>query len=222
DLLLIMIFSLYLEVRLRDETSIQEAEQRAAAAEARLTEERAALAAERVQLAEAARESNRRLADVVAQQSRAADLIAELFDVPEHLVDDALRPLPAGSPPRTADEIERLRQRFRDLAALRGSDVIEHLFSYDELRKRADIWTLRIRANGELVFSSDAAHSHTFRAKTPAEFASRLFDRYKTLAQPKGLVILLVSYGDARADARQAVIDGLPEAIRQMREDQRG
>src|SRR5690606_13175483 len=129
DLLLIMIFSLYLEVRLRDETSVDAAEQRAAAAEARLTEERAALAVDRERLAATARENEQRLDDVVAQQQRAANLVAELFDVPQNLIDDALRPLPAGSPPRTADEVERLRQRFRDLAALRGSDVIEHLFS---------------------------------------------------------------------------------------------
>jgi hypothetical protein len=221
DLLLIMIFSLYLEVRLRDETSVSKAQQRAAAAEQHLADERAALADERKRLAAASVENQRRLDDVVARQQRVADIVAELFDVPQELIDEALKPLPAGTPPRTDQEIERLRQRFRELAALRGNDVVEHLLSYDELRKRADIWTLRIEANGSLIFSN-GEHSQRFRADTPSEFASRLFDRYKSLAQPKGLVILLVSYGDARADVRQAVIDGLPEAVRQMREDQRG
>ncbi|MGC1276320.1 MAG: hypothetical protein WBC44_21665 [Planctomycetaceae bacterium] len=221
DLLLIMIFALYLEVRVREETQADQAESRIAASEQQLEAERARLAAERERLAAESIEIQRRLNDVVEQQRHAANLVGELFDVPQELVDEALKPLPAGAPPRTPQEAERLRERFAQLAALRGPEVIEHLFSYDELRKRADVWTLRIRANGEIAFSN-GQQTQLFRADAPAEFASRLFDRYKTLAQPKGLVVLLVSYGDARADVRQAVLDGLPEAVRLMRDDQLG
>lgn len=221
DLLLIMIFSLYLEVRVREERKAEQAEARIATQEQELATERQALAAEREQLAAETAELEGRVEDVVEQQRRAADLVAELFDVPQELIDEALEPLPAGAPPRPPEEAERLRQRFRELASLRGPDVIEHLLSYEELRKRADVWTLRIRANGEIALEA-GGRTQSFRAATPEEFASRLFDRYKTLPQPKGLVVLLVSYGDARADVRQAVIDGLPEAVRLMREDQRG
>lgn len=225
DLLLIMIFSLYLEVRERGETQERQAEQRIAAreaeqeqrftaAEANLVAERAALAAERV-------ESGTRVADAFEQQRRAADLIAELFAVPQDLVDEALRPLPPGAPQRSPEDTDRLRERFRAVAALRGPQVVEHLLTHEELRKRADVWTLRIRGNGEIVLST-GDRTLAFRASTPAEFATRLFDRHKTLPQPKGLVVLLVSYGDARADVRQAVLDGLPEALRLMREDRLG
>ncbi len=225
DLLLIMIFSLYLEVRERAETQEQQAEQRLvareeeqdrrlAAGEAKLESERSALAAEREEL-------QGRVADAIEQQRRAADLTAELFAVPQELVDEALRPLPARAPPRSAEETERLRERFRELAALRGPQLVEHLLTHEELRKRADVWTLRVRGNGEIVLST-GDRTLNFRAVTGDEFASRLYDRHKTLPQPKGLVVLLVSYGDARADVRQAVLNGLPEAIRLMREDRLG
>ncbi|HEX6986337.1 MAG TPA: hypothetical protein VF170_13225 [Planctomycetaceae bacterium] len=232
DLLLIVIFAQYLEVRqqagretVRLERRIaereREVERRLSAAEAELAAERGRLAARERSLDAETAELRTRLGDVVEQQRRAAELVAELFDVPQELVDEALAPLPPGVPPRSAADIERLRQQFQELAELRGAEVVEHLFSYDELRKRADIWTLRIRATGEIVFST-GDRTQSFRAATRAEFASRLFDRYKTLPQPKGLVVLLVSYGDARADVRQAVLDGLPEAVRLMREDRLG
>jgi hypothetical protein len=216
-----MIFSLYLEARVRQERETEQAASRFAALEAEMEAGRAALTGERERLARESAELQERLDDVVTQQERAAGLVAELFDVPPDLIDQALRPLPAGTPPRPAAETERLRERFRELARLQGPQVVEHLLSYDELRKRADVWTLRIGENGQLTFSTGAA-THSFRAASAQEFASRLFDRYKTLPQPKGLVVLLVSYEDARADVRQAVIDGLPEAIRLMREDQLG
>jgi len=224
DLLLIMVFSLYLEVREREErqeqrTAQQQAEaaeqdRRLAAAEKRLATERAALTTER-------EEMRRRVDDVVEKQRRAADLVAELLAVPQALVDEALRPLPAGTPPRSPEEEERLRKRFAELASLRGPEAIELLLTHEELRKRADVWTIRVLGNGEIVFST-GDRTQTFRASTPTEFATRLYERHKALPQPKGLVVLLVSYGDARADVRQAVLNGLPEAVRLMREDRLG
>lgn len=232
DLLLIMTFAMFLETRVRAERQEQRTTQQLAEREREqdreLEEERRAVAAERERLAErerqlaaAGEESQTRVADVVDQQRRAADLVAELFAVPQELVDAALRPLPAGTQARSPEETERLRERFRELASTRGPQLVEHLLTHEELRKRADVWTLRIRENGEIVFST-GDRTQTFRASTPAEFASRLYDRHKTLPQPKGLVVLLVSYGDARADVRQAVLNGLPEAVRLMREDRLG
>ncbi len=239
DLLLIVIFAQYLDVT-------QQAKRESISAEQQITERRAelergyaklrreikqqqaALAAERERLARntAASEAKveqaeQNVDDVVAQQQRAADLIAELFNVPAELVDQALAPRPAGSPQRSSQDVERLRERFHELASQRGSEVIEHVLSYDELRKRADVWSLRIEKTGEILFEADGVRQ-AFRAATPAEFSAKLYDRYKTLEQPKGLVIILVSYGDARADVRQSVLNGLPEAVRLMREDRLG
>ena len=239
DLLLIVIFAQYLDVQQQAdrqalqsvrqvEAARQELEAAAAVERQTLRAGQADLADERERLVEARREldSERaeiatRVADMAAQQRRAADLVAELFNVPQALIDETLRPLPAGVPPRSPQETQRLCDRFAELSQLRGAEVIEFLLSYDELRKRADVWTLRLEATGEILFTA-GEREQRFRAAAPEDFAARLFDRYKTLPQPKGLVVLLVSFGDARADARQAVVAGLPDAIRRLREDRLG
>ena len=239
DLLLIVIFAQYLEVTQQVERESISAERQVAERQSELEreyaqrrkeveQERNSLAAERHRLAQSTAASDakvesaeQKLDDVVEQQRRAANLIAELFRVPRELVEQTLAPRPAGAPPRSSQDIDRLQDRLRELASLRGSEVVEHLLSYDELRKRADIWTLRIEEMGGIVFSAGDVEQR-FRAATPAEFSAKLYDRYKTLEQPKGLVIILVSYGDARADVRQAVLNGLPDAVRLMREDRLG
>lgn len=239
DLLLIVIFAQYLDVTQQAKRESISAEQQIADRRVELErgyaklrrevkQQQTALAAERQRLAQNAAASEAKVEqaeqnvdDVVAQQRRAADLIAELFNVPAELVDQALAPRPAGTPQRSSQDVERLRERFHELASQRGSAVIEHVLSYDELRKRADVWSLRIEKTGEILFEAGGVRQ-AFRAATPAEFSAKLYDRYKTLEQPKGLVIILVSYGDARADVRQSVLNGLPEAVRLMREDRLG
>lgn len=239
DLLLIVIFAQYLDVQqqaqrqaeatsrqlavgqreLQQERILRDAQYETARRE--LTEARQKLADQEVELQQREADIEQRVQDVVSQQSRAAEMIGELFDVPADLIEQALKPLPADAPPRSAAETQLLRERFAELADKRGAEVIEHLLSYEELRKRADIWSLRIHAQGTITFTA-VGKSQVFRASNADEFAAELFSRYKTLPQPKGLVVILVSYGDARADVRSAIFDGLPQAIRLMREDRLG
>ena len=236
DLLLIVIFAQYLDVQQQAERQSEAVSQQLAAgreelrgaftareaelntAKERLEAERQELIARAAELDRRAETMTRRVEDVVSQQRRAANLMGELFDVPQELIEEALKPLPADAPPRTAAQTERLRERFAKLAEMSGTEVIEHVLSYDEIRKRADVWTLRIESNGLIRFTADG-QTQSFRAATSEDFSRELFARYNMLPQPKGLVVLLVSYGDARADVRQAVLRGLPDAIRLMQED---
>lgn len=239
DLLLIVIFAQYLDVQQQANQQSEavsrqlaagrdELRRRAASAQQELAAARAKLEANRQELADRQAELDRRaetmddrLQDVVSQQRRAASLMAELFDIPATLVEQALKPLPPAAPPRSDAQIERLRKRFNELAQLNSTALIEHVLSYDELRKRADVWTLRIAANGVITLTA-GGQSQSFRASSQEEFVEELLQRYRTLPQPKGLVVIMVSYGDARADVRQAVLRGLPTAIDNMQDDQLG
>lgn len=228
DLLLIVIFAQYLAVQ---QEAVQQSEavseeltagrQKLADVRAQLQEKQQALSNRDAELDRRAKTIDDQLEDVVSQQRRAANLMAELFDIPAALVEQALKPLPPAAPPRTEAQIERLRQRFNKLAQLKGTEVIEYILSYDELRKRADVWTLRIAANGEITLNA-GDQIQSFRAANQQEFIEELLQRYRTLPQPKGLVVIMVSYGDARADVRQAVLRGLPTAIDRMQDDQLG
>ncbi|MEX0703190.1 MAG: hypothetical protein WD069_13935 [Planctomycetales bacterium] len=234
DLLLIVIFAQYLEVQQTAtdsrETIVRDAGAEAAAAEA-ASAERARLAQLERQLgelrllddeerrAQALREMELRAAldRAVAQQAAIGELVGELFRVPADVVEQALAA--KNLPGRTPEEIERLRQEFRELGRQRGREVFEHLVAFEELSKRSEIWKLTV-AGGNSIALQAAGGTHSFRARTPEEFADRIFRQYKTLPQPKSLVLVLVIYRDeATAETLFAVQQGLPPALDRMRQD---
>jgi hypothetical protein len=49
-----------------------------------------------------------------------------------------------------------------------------------------------------------------------------MFERYRTLPQPKSLVIVVLSYGNVRAAAYEAALTGLPTVIEKMQADAAG
>ena len=120
DLLLIVIFAQYLDVQQQARRQSVEVEQQASARERQLTQryaalesnlerERKSLAQEREALSSREQEAARRveqisqqLEDVLEQQRRAADVVAELFNVPQELIDETLKPQPTDAPPRAA------------------------------------------------------------------------------------------------------------------------
>ena len=230
DLLLIVIFAQYMDVR--DQTTAVQA--RAAEREQRLehTEEslaslraayeeaRTALQRERQQLA-AFREENEQLSETARrlreQQQQIGELAAEMFRVPPEILEQALRPAGSLSP----SELEELRQQFRELGEMRGDEMVDHLLTYSELRKRADVWEIHVAENGVMRLDTGERIAQ-FRAETPEQFAARLFEQYKSLPQPKGLVVMMLSWGEARALWREAALQGLPLAAMRMRDDAAG
>lgn len=239
DLLLIVIFAQYMEVRETSARQVADIQQQVAAieqaAERQLQQARAAhqqaqdrLRAEfeaeqdRLRQQQARADELQALIDqLLAQQQRAGDTAAELFQLPPEVVEEALAPLAAADPPRTPAQIEEIRKRFAEAAQMRGQQVIKHLLTYDEVRKRCDVWEIYIRPNGEILFVTGDQH-FTFRARDAKDFEIQLFNRYKTLPQPKDLVILLVSYGETPFRYRESVLNGLPHAAARMREDSNG
>lgn len=239
DLLLIVIFAQYMEVR---DTSQQQRTELMRAADAKVAQieeqtaqQRRALEAEQQRLAqrEATRsERERRLQNTnveleqtlertLRQQSSAGDLIAELFQVPEELLDQVLQP---GSPfqtARSAEEMARLREEFEEMSQLRGRAVIKHLLTFGEIRKRCDIWEIYIDDNSVISFDA-GVHSSEFRAEGDDEFETKLFQRYKSLTQPKSLVVIIVSWGDVKRGTVRAVLQGLPSVTDRMRSDSNG
>ncbi|MDA0282836.1 MAG: hypothetical protein O3B86_05730, partial [Planctomycetota bacterium] len=110
---------------------------------------------------------------------------------------------------------------FRSFSEQKPGESVRHLLTFEEMRKRCDIWEIYINDTGMAVFSG-SGQTHTFRAETAQEFAAEIYERYKTLPQPKSLVIMLLSYGDVKASIYEAAIDGLPVVAERMRTDQSG
>ncbi|HTI52200.1 MAG TPA: hypothetical protein VL475_14655, partial [Planctomycetaceae bacterium] len=119
---------------------------------------------------------------------------------------------------RAPDEAERIRKTLKMLAANRTSEAVRHILTLAELEKRCDIWQVHIRDDGVFDFKADDRRGR-FRADTSERFASELFKQYKGLPQPKSLVLILLSWGDAELKSRAAATGGLEIAADRMRTD---
>tara|TARA_R110002072_G_scaffold302710_2_gene487829 strand:- start:458516 stop:459361 length:846 start_codon:yes stop_codon:yes gene_type:complete len=155
------------------------------------------------------------------QRDTIANLVAALFDLPDETINELIRTRTPENVRLTPEQVKRLREEFKSFSKQNPGESVRHLLTFEEMRKRCDIWELYINDTGKTVFSG-SGQSHTFRAETAEEFSDELYERYKTLPQPKSLVIILLSYGDVKASVFEAAIDGLPVVAERMRTDQSG
>lgn len=247
DLLLIVLFAQYLELRegedrrstafaarqadLGSEVSALQARHAAdlekfaaersveAARLATSDERRTALERELRSVDEERSELAARLERALARQEQIGNVLRDAFRIPPEVVARVLSP--ENGTTRSSEEIARLQAAVRELAEKRGRDVVRHVLTVEEIRKRCDVWELHVRDN-DLIVLATGERSVEFRADAPESFTTRLFDRYKSLPQPKGLVIILVSYGDATVGTVRAVLDGLPAAVSRLQADSGG
>jgi len=155
------------------------------------------------------------------QRDLVGELVQELFQLPDSIIDPLLKSKADPESEKAKEEIERIKKQLQELAGGKAEDVVKHFLTYDELTKRSDIWELYLTENG--VFRLKIGDQTTdFRADSAETFVDRFFAIYKTVPQPKSLVIILFSYGDAKASTRFAATQGLPLISERMRADSSG
>lgn len=245
DLLLIVIFAQYLEIEQKStaESEAQAAREARQQFELRQSREQLkftqdVLAATRAfhdnteqQLAElknqqqASRDEQQdlltKLSEVGSQRDRIVSALKQAFAGSSEEIVQLLEQLahsPGTPQPISPESIQKLADQVaqappRDLALL--------LLAYEEIRKRCDIWELHLDSQGIFTLF-DGNTRHSFRASSSEDFQRRLFDLYKSLPQAKSLVILLVSYGEVRADLRQNMLMSMPIVTDRMRNDASG
>ena len=214
DLLLIIIFAQFMEVR--DATARTEIEVREQASQRLFEMEKEHQL--RLQDVEAhRRELTQRFEDILRQQEGAGNVLSQIFDVPDNVIADILR-LRNPRQPRTAAEQNAIQQRIDQFRERNGRSIIKHLMTWDEVRKHCDVWELYVAENGTFQLSS-GAEKREFRGQSPAEFSQRMYDAYKSFDEPKSLVVILVSYGDASFKIRRLAINSMPEVVARMRTD---
>lgn len=241
DTLLIVLFLQYVDARQKHETSLSLAaaatrDRDRAAAELLLVQgrhreilqelERAqaglqGLAAESLAREVHAAEAEAEIERLRAQQRVLGELVTELFRLPQEQLQAVLDP--ARDPPLASSpaQLEQLRARFREMASSSPGAMIRHLLSYEEVRKRCDLWDLFIDASG-IARVDTGATAFQFRV-VPDEFEDQFFRRYKSLPQTKDLVIILLSV-DRRSQRQfvQPVRAALPRLVDRMRQDSGG
>lgn len=226
DLLLIVMFALYLDmqtraeqqtrqdVQVRDELNVQLAE-----TERQILELRAQLEAMsgRVELAtQRASEADR----FRSQRDMIGEMVAEMFRLPEGTVEKALQEATKGPGP-SASDLTQMRQRWKSLARGQAPQVVEHLLTFGELKKRVDLWEVYLTDTGVLRATVGERRLER-RAESAEDVATALFDFYKSLPESKGMVLVLVTYGDAKFKSLKATLDGLPLALERIRQDAGG
>jgi hypothetical protein len=216
DLMLIVIFAQYMAM---SEQS-QHDEARAAQLVADAEQQSRLLAAERADVAAQRREAELIAEKAFDQRDLVGQLASELFNLPDDTLAKLLRQRFPDDPPSDA-EIAAMTEEFRRLKSGRGQELVRHLLTFNELRKRCDVWELYVSETGVTTFKTGGSKSE-FRASTTAEFAGELFARYRTMPQPKSLVLIVLSYGDVRATTYEAALTGLPLAIDRLQADAAG
>ncbi|ELP30907.1 hypothetical protein [Rhodopirellula baltica] len=217
DLLLIIVFAQFLEMRETSQEQTQEIEQERQA----LLDEQTMWRAERDQ---AVADRNMALATQQANTqdvSRALEMLRGWLNLDAESSEQANLRSTADS----GDVIARAIERSRQLASADPNTLIRFLVGHDELLKRAEVWTVHARETGDVVFDA-SGYTETFRlesrrqAQRTEEIADRLFAAYKQSPQPKGLIVVLVSYAPRSvAGVYQPLIDAMPATLERLRAD---
>ena len=249
DLLLIVIFAQYLEIeqtadQIQQQTAAQQAQsqfalrqtmdqleftrqvldatqQQRSQAERKLEELRTLRQSEQATAETENQELTTRLQDVSRQRDRILQIVRQLYASSSEELRKMLDQLATGSNIPSPVSPEQIQAMAEQVASAEPRELATFLMAYEEIRKRCDLWELHLDPQG-LVHVFDGTNRHKFRVGTAEDFQRQLFDLYKSLPQTKGLVILLVSYGEVRADMRQNVLLSLPAVTERMRADAAG
>lgn len=238
DMLLIIIFAQYLELDGMDTERSLEADRKVAAIQQefeRSESDREALLVafdeltrkltEKLRELESARQEVTRIQDSAenfrVQRDALADLLPEMFSLTDEQILQLIKTRAPENTQRSKEQIERLRDEFKKLGSKKPDAALRHLLTFDEMRKRCDLWQVYVADSGIITLSANRK-IYEFEAETPDAFVAEMFQRYKLLPESKGLVILLVSHGDISAGVHEAMTKGLPIATRQMADDSKG
>ncbi len=224
DLLLIVMFAQYVEIRATAQKQTQEVQATQEQSQAQLDEA--------IRQLVALREKIRSLEDQVeeadlrasaaekyrVQRDLIGEMVGDVFNIPEAALKQLLQQSRTTGPGPSNDDLTQAQAKWKAIIGNPGPAIVDHLLTFGEMRKRVDIWELYIQDNGTTVLTV-GPKKQSFRAENAAAFSSRLFDAYKALPEPKSMVMVMLSYGDAQFGIRKAALDGVPAALERIRTD---
>ncbi len=220
DLLLIVMFSQYIENRHRNvalQASIAAREQEVDVRRQQLEDE---VAEQKKSLDQLAKTYDERFHSIINQHHQIGSILAESLNLPGNVMAEVLKLRTSGSVD-DADRLEGASQRLQELMQARGEEVFRFMLRVDEMQKHVTIWEVCVQENGQ-AFITDSEQSFTADFSSEAELASRLFESSKSFSEPKTLVVVLLTWGDAQAGARRRATDAMPLLMEQLRRDAAG
>ncbi len=124
---------------------------------------------------------------------------------------EAVRLALADVPP---DDLARLLAELRQLKDKGPTEIIQYLREAAELRKRADIWEVHVAADDSIrIRVKDRVVAEAIFVTSQDDFLKQVLPLLRRQEEPKSLVILLVSWSDARLDTRSHVLAGVGQIV---------
>ncbi|TWU42316.1 hypothetical protein [Novipirellula artificiosorum] len=236
DLLLIIVFAQYMDVQRSKQVTQIQTQHQLASTRQRLEEEyqhqvsllnktHEELMQQNQWLREAKQQAIAMAEAASLRQQRSEGLLKNMLKLNADVLDEAL------SPAESTETLDRAIETTEMLQSMDGTELLRFFAGYAELLKRAEIWTLHVSDRGDIELQSSSPNAPTqgFRLEAATqiereqEFLDRLRSVYSQLPQPKGLVVILVSYNPrATAGNFQPVLDGMPAAIEWLGTDSGG
>ena len=145
-------------------------------------------------------ESQQRSVDREQHQIREqfGEVVRELFRIPEVTLNKIVQPRSKNEAGGLSPaEIAELKARFQQLATSNGDQVVDHLLTFQEMRKQFDVWEFYL--NEDVVL--------------------QLRNRFPPT---KNSVLILCSYGDCQLSHRLSLTRGLPAISSRLRQDGQG
>lgn len=210
DLLLIVMFSQYIENRHRNDMAQQELESERTALKSELQKVQDEVRQRRADLDE-------RFNSIIEQHHQVGSLLAESLNLPGAAMAEVLKLRTAGATDDAA-RLEEASGRLRTMMDGRGEEVFRFFLKVDEMQKHVSIWEVHIQQNGQAMIT-DGDQSFAADFATEPEFASRMFEHSKSFADPRTLVILLLTWGDAEGGKRARATDGMSTLTELLRKD---
>lgn len=221
DLLLIVMFSQYIENRHRTVAIQDSITVREQALDTRRQELENEVSEQKKSLQELAETYDDRFQSIISQHHQVGSILAESMNLPGNVMAEVLKLRTSGSP-EDAERLQGATQRLQQLMQARGEEVFRFMLRVDEMQKHVTIWEIYVQENGQaLITDSEQSFVTNFFA-SEAELASRLFELSKSFSEPKTLVIVLLTWGDAQAVARFRATDAMPPLMEQLRRDAGG
>ena len=224
DLLLIVFFAQYMEVRMIAEQETERAEVGRVEARADLDTVQKQLAELQKQLAELDQKRRETERTDYAGREQLGQLFGELFRIPESIIQKIANRRSSDEAVLSPAEIAALKAEFKSLSTARADQIVDHLLTFTEMKKRFDVWELYIQQDDSLLITA-AQHKQRLQPddiETPELFSEEFFKLYKSFPQTKSVVLILVSYGDAQLRYRLSITKGLPAVTERMRLDSNG
>lgn len=214
DLLLIVMFAQYMEVQI---VAKREAERISSERDA--TEEENEQLRQRVAQVESEQRNSDR--DRLRDHEQIGQLIREVFRLPDDTVNKVVQPRAVGEAGLSPSEMAELKAQLHQLSNERGDRVVDHLLTFNEMRKQFDLWELYLNENGELIVSA-GPHRPQVKSKaieTPEAFIDTMLAVRDKFPPTKQSVLILCRYGNCRLVNKIALTRGLPAISQRINAD---